>query len=102
MKKLIFGLLAVLMMVVFSCTPSPPKQELLGSVEEAVKVIEAYKGDVANFKIGLKSELTLENKVHPFYESLSMITNAVLKKGWTLNGNEEVSGGKVYFYKKKE
>jgi len=92
-------LFSVLMISVYSCENKANKEELIGSVEEAVKLIEDYEGDVRNFKLGLKENLTLEKEPFPLSASMAVITNAMIKKGWTFNGSEKVAGGKIHFYK---
>jgi len=99
MKQLIFCLFLTLMT---SCSSNSSRIVLTGSVEEALALIKGYNGEVANFKLGLKSELTFGKEVFPFSAAMAVITDAILKKGWTLNGSEEVKGGKIYFYKKME
>lgn len=99
MKWVTIIFIAVSMVFINACEQ---KEKLVDSVEEAVDLIEAYEGDVSNFRLGLKHALTLKNEPFPLAASRTIITAAVINKGWTFNGSEKVPGGKIHFYKIQE
>jgi len=80
----------------FSCSTNNPKSNsdnLIGTVDKAVKLIKEYEGDVKDFQLGLNKALISDSF------QMVVITDAMIKKGWTFNGSKEVKGGQIYFYK---
>lgn len=98
-KTLISILTFSIFCLILSCNPKNSKSnsdQLIENVEEAVKLIKEYEGDVKDFQLGVNEKLISDGF------SLVIITDAMLKKGWTFNGSKDVKGGKIYFYKKMD
>lgn len=96
-KKLKSILFFSTLFFIFSCSPKNSKSDsisLIGTLEEVVKMIRDYEGDVKDFQLALNENLVADSF------SMAIITDAMIKKRWTFNGSKEVNRGKIYFYKK--
>ncbi len=93
------ALLSLMILSIFGCKTNSQTDDFINSVEEAIAHIKSYEGDVKDFKLQLKNELTLDNQTVPTSIGMALITDAMIKKGWTFNGQEEVEGGEIYYYK---
>lgn len=71
-------------------------------IEQAIELIKNYDGNVDEFKLKLKKNLKFEGKSFPFSAGMAVITDQILKKGWTVNGLEKGEKGNIYFYKLME
>jgi len=68
--------------------------EPVTTIEEAKRVIEAYKGNAENFELPISDELQ-----DPVGINMAIITDGILEKGWEPNGYVQKKGYKIYHYK---
>lgn len=71
--------------------------EPIRTIEEAKQLIESFEGHPEDFKLPISDKLQDSIGIN-----MAVITDSVLKRGWTLNGFEQKEGYRIYHYKKPE
>jgi hypothetical protein len=85
----------------FACN-NQTSEDMIDSVEYAMKKMENYNGDEKDFELKLSHKLTYDGMEFPQSAAMAMITSSMLNKGWTFGGSEEIEGGKIYKYKEEK
>lgn len=71
--------------------------EPIRDVDEAISLIKSFTGRPEDFTLPISDRLQ-----DPMGMNMAMITDAVLAKGWMVDGFEERDGYRVYLYKSDE
>ncbi|KAA3634200.1 MAG: hypothetical protein DWQ02_11815 [Bacteroidetes bacterium] len=97
MKKLIF-----ISLLFFACGQNIPEHiQAAESAEDAIMYIEAYQGDIKEFRLELKEELMVRGRKAKRELAVGIIGKAILdSKGWYFDGYEENEDGtRLYKFK---
>lgn len=98
MKKLFF-----IALLFFGCGEKIPQHiQAVESSEDAVMYIEAYAGDIKEFRLALGEEVLIYGKPAKRDLAVGVIGEAILNtKGWVFDGYEEEGSVRLYKFKKK-
>ncbi len=100
MKKLIF-----ISLLFIACGQNTPEHiQAAESAEDAIMFIEAYQGDIKEYRLELKEELIVRGRKAKRDLAISIIGKAIMdSKGWYFDGYEEKEDGtRLYKFKMNE
>jgi len=95
MKLKKIGLLLSILAFSFACNKQS-SNEMVHTLEDAIRKVQNYNGDVEDFQLKLSNDLTLKGNKFPRSMSIKMLANFASEKGWALGESDDVEGGKIY------
>jgi hypothetical protein len=93
--------LFIITLLFVACAPKTPDHiQAAESAEDAIMYIEAYQGDIKEFRLALEEELEVRGKRAKRELAVGMIGKAIVNsKGWYFDGYEEKDGVRIYKFK---